>query len=197
MLANARLTTILTVAMLVHGWLEATPVVGQASPFVSVDTAVVYYELPDSTLHDVVTRLNGMRLEGARGPLSQGLTRYTIDAEYRAVAGGGRCTVSHLVVNAVITITLPSWPAVPRRPDRERQAWATIDGALREHENGHRDLTIEAAHELAQDLDGRNTRGCGVLGDVVATSIELAGTRLREKHDELDRNTPTRLPILR
>jgi predicted secreted Zn-dependent protease len=160
-----------------------------------MNTTLEYYEVPDTTLSEAVARLNQTRLQGPDGPPSQGLTRYSIDAEWRAVAGDGACRVEDVVVTVDIVITLPEWPELPRRPEREQRGWAQIDGALRNHEYAHRDLTVEAAKALRDDLEGRETVGCGTLEQVVETSLRLAGGRLNEAHAELDRSTPARLPI--
>lgn len=162
---------------------------------VRAETSERYYEVGAETISGVIERLNGMRLRGANGPLSQGLTRYDIRPEYRALASGGLCRVSSLRVEVVITITLPSWSMAPSRPDEERKRWTTIQDAIRSHEYGHRDLTIEAAEELAESLRGIEARGCGTLRRVVANELAVADGRLREAHAELDRSTPLRLPV--
>ena len=162
---------------------------------VRLDTRVEYYEVPDTTLSEAVARLNQTRLQGPQGPPSQGLTRYSIDAEWRAVAGDGACRVEDVVVTVDIVITLPEWPVLAERPENEQRGWAVIDRALRDHEYAHRDLTVEAAKALREDLEGRETVGCGTLEQVVQTALRLAGGRLHEAHEELDRSTPARLPI--
>lgn len=162
---------------------------------VRLDTTLEYYEVPDTTLSEAVARLNQTRLQGPEGPPSQGLTQYSIDAEWRAVAGDGACRVEDVLVKVDVVITLPEWPVLASRPEEEQRGWARIDRALREHEYAHRDLTVEAAKALREDLEGRETVGCGTLEQVVETALRLAGGRLHDAHAELDRSTPARLPI--
>ncbi|MEM7417104.1 MAG: DUF922 domain-containing protein [Gemmatimonadota bacterium] len=164
-------------------------------PGIHVDTREEYYDLPDSTLTGVVRRLNGMHLQGPEGPPSQGLTTYQIRPEWSALAQGGRCHVRAVEVFATITITLPRWPRVFDRPVGERERWASIDRAIREHEYLHRDLVVEAAGEILEEIRGLDAQGCAVLRRVVGSTLSIADERLDEAHIELDATTPRRLSI--
>ena len=160
-----------------------------------LDVVVEYYAVEEPTLNGVVTRLNQTRLEGPGAARSQGLTRYSILPQWRAMAGGGVCRAENVEVDVNITITLPRWPDVRRRPYQEQVAWETIETAIREHEFVHRDLTRAAAVRLLEQLQGVEARGCRTLRQVVESRVAIEDHRLREAHEELDRTTPSRLPI--
>lgn len=180
------------------GYVEAQdvqPAAGQVTPTIDVRVTERQYEVKGDSLSVVVSKLNRMRVPGGGGRPSQGATRYDIVPEYRALAGGGRCRVADLRVDVRISITLPTWPELDSRPVDERERWDTIEEAIREHEYAHRDLTVEGARALAESLDGRETRGCGALRQVVRSQLSVHGARIREAHAELDRTTPPRLPI--
>ncbi|MCH1569707.1 MAG: DUF922 domain-containing Zn-dependent protease [Longimicrobiales bacterium] len=170
---------------------------GQRSPddVVVVESSEAYYELPDSTLTDVIARLNRTRLAGAGGQMSQGLTEYHIQPSWQPAGAGGRCRVARLGLEVQVRITLPSWPAERFRPEAERASWRTIENAIRSHEYRHRDLTVEAARELARELEALETRGCRALEQVFAGAVALADARLQEAHSQLDRDTPARLSV--
>lgn len=174
---------------------DGQPADGDVTPTIDVRVTERQYEVTGDSLGVVVDKLNRMRLPGSGGRLSQGETRYDIVPQYRALAGGGLCRVADLRVDVRISITLPRWPELESRPVDEREMWETIEEAIREHEYAHRDLTVEGAEELAESLDGRETRGCGALRQVVRSQLSVHGARIREAHAELDRTTPTRLPI--
>lgn len=164
-------------------------------PGIHVDTREEYYDLPDSTLTGVVRQLNAMHLQGPDAPPSQGLTTYQIRPEWSALARGGRCHVRGVEVFVTITITLPRWPRVFDRPVGERERWASIDHAIREHEYLHRDLVVEAAGEILDEIRGLDAQGCGVLRRVVGSKLSIADERLTAAHNRLDETTPRRLSI--
>ena len=154
-----------------------------------METVERSYRLDERSLERVVDRLNATRLEGPNGPPSQGLTTYRIRPEWRATASGGSCRVSRIRVHVEIEITLPEWPWAETVPLEDREKWATIDRSIREHEYGHRDLTVEAAADLLAALQGLEARGCTTLQRVVNSQISVADGRLSEAHAKLDRET--------
>ena len=162
---------------------------------VVVESSEAYYALPDTTLSDVIARLNRTRLAGAGGQMSQGLTEYHIQPSWRPVGAGGRCRVSSLTLEVQVRITLPTWPGEVTRPEEERASWRTIEDAIRSHEYRHRDLTVGAAEDLARDLEALETRGCRALEQAFAGEVALADARLQEAHAQLDRDTPARLTV--
>ncbi len=162
---------------------------------IHVDLREEYYDVDVETLSEVARRLNGMRLQGPGAPPSQGLTTYHIRPEWSARAQGGRCVVRHAQIHVDVVITLPRWPRVFDRPVQEREGWATIDRAIREHEYAHQTLILDAAEELLDELRGLDARGCSVLRQTVASKVAVAGERLDRAHRTLDEETPPRLWI--
>lgn len=162
---------------------------------VHVEVAEQYYDVDAATLGEVVDILNTTRIGGPDAPRSQGLTEYRIRPEWSASASGGRCHVVNAEVFVDITITLPRWPVVFDRPASEREGWAEIDGAIREHEYAHRDLTITAAANVLERLKELDARGCVVLRRVVASTLSVADERLEAEHVALDESTPLRLSV--
>lgn len=165
------------------------------TPGIHLDVREEYYEVTEATLTEVVRQLNRMHLQGPGAPPSQGLTRYHIRPEWTARARGGQCRVQNVAVFVDVTITLPRWPSVFDRPQGEREAWGSIDRAIREHEYAHKDLVVEAAADLLEELSGLRARGCGVLRGVVSSTLAIADQRLDEAHQELDAQSPRRLSI--
>lgn len=166
-----------------------------AVPGVHVEVSEQYYDVDAGSLSEVIEILNTTRIGGPDAPPSQGLTEYRIRPEWTASAGGGRCHVRSAEVFVDITITLPRWPAAFDRPASEREDWVEIDSAIREHEYTHRDLTIAAAADVLDRLNGLDARGCVVLRTVVASTLSVANERLDAAHREFDEETPLRLSV--
>lgn len=162
---------------------------------VVVHTTESYYELADTSLTDVIARLNQMTVAGAGGQASQGLTEYQIEPSWRPAGARGSCRISNLTLDVRIVITLPVWPGQTLRPEDEQASWAVIEEAIRSHEYRHRDMTVEAAEDLAKNLLAIETRGCRALEQAFAGRVALAGRRLREAHAQYDRETPVRLSV--
>jgi predicted secreted Zn-dependent protease len=160
---------------------------------VRLGSDIEYYDVPGTTIDEVIDRLNGLRLEGPGAPPSQGLTRYHILPEWRAVPSGGACRVERLSLRVDITVTLPRWPGLEDRPASERERWRVIDDAIRAHEYRHHEIVVAVAEELAETLRGMQARGCGNLERAVESALSVADGRLREAHAQLDRETPSRL----
>ena len=167
----------------------ATEAQAPPPPGVLVETVEKSYRLDERSLEAVVDRLNSTRLEGPNGPPSQGLTTYRIQPEWRATASGGSCRVSRITVHVEIEITLPEWRWAETVSLEDREKWATIDRAIREHEYRHRDLTVDAAADLLDSLQGLEARGCTTLRRVVNSQVSVADGRLSEAHAQLDRET--------
>ena len=166
-----------------------------AAPTVDVRVSERYYTVTGDSLDVVVAKLNRMRLPGAGGRLSQGTTRYDIIPEYRALAGAGGCRLADLRLDVRIVITLPRWPEVDHRPPEERRRWGIIEDAVREHEYVHRDLTVDGAKALAEDLDGREAGACGTLRRAIRGQLSVHGERIRRAHADFDRRTPPTLSL--
>lgn len=164
-------------------------------PGVHVSVSEQYYDVEAETLTEVVAVLNATRIGGPTAPRSQGLTEYTIRPEWTASASGGRCHVRAVEVFVDITITLPRWPVVFDRPSSDREGWSRIDAAIREHEYRHRDLTIDAAADVLEEIRGLDAAGCTVLRRVVTSTLSVADQRLGTAHREVDESTPLRLSI--
>src|SRR5690606_31415098 len=106
------------------------------------------YPLDAPTFAELVRALNGLSVEGAGAPLSQGLTEYRILPEWSVAAASGVCRVAEARVRVTVVVTLPIWTAVAAASDDERVRWESIRDRIRAHEHAHRDMTLEAAASL-------------------------------------------------
>lgn len=144
------------------------------------------YPLDAPTFAELVRALNGLSVEGAGAPLSQGLTEYRILPEWSVAAASGVCRVAEARVRVTVVVTLPIWTAVAAASDDERVRWESIRDRIRAHEHAHRDMTLEAAASLLDTIGGLSARGCAQLRRAVEAEIALADARLSERHAEVD-----------
>ncbi len=81
--------------------------------------------------------------------------------------GGGLCVVTESVVLVRSVIVLPRW-AGNQTADRELvRAWNGYRFRLREHEDGHRMITLASAAELLDAVQSRPPSPCPTLRDEV------------------------------
>lgn len=76
-------------------------------------------------------------------------THWELRWSFRIASTGGDCHVTSASTDLTVNMSLPRWnpPANAARDLVER--WNRFSTALRKHEDGHRDIAIDAAHELA------------------------------------------------
>lgn len=65
-------------------------------------------------------------------------------------------TLTHMVLNVKIVITMPRWPGVGRRSKAVQKEWKDFTKALLEHEQGHEKLVRAHLGKLAGTLVGKN-----------------------------------------
>jgi predicted secreted Zn-dependent protease len=77
-------------------------------------------------------------------------TQWQLRWDFRVEAPpGGSCRVVSAATSLDIRMTLPRWTQTKDAPPALVKRWSTFADALRKHENGHRDIAIEAAHAVA------------------------------------------------
>ncbi|HIF20829.1 MAG TPA: DUF922 domain-containing protein [Gemmatimonadetes bacterium] len=174
------------------GLLTAAPAAGQGRaqreirPGLQITALEERYPVAEERLADVIDALNHMRLEGERGPLSQGLTVYEVVPRWRYQPASGSCSVITAEVRVEITVKLPMWPGFAKASGDDRFRWRAILEGIREHEYEHRDVTILSAEELLDDLFGLRARTCGALNRAAEGATALADEALRSRHAEID-----------
>ena len=145
------------------------------------------YPVEAETFQGMIDELNDMRLEGERAQLSQGLTVYKVVPRWRYQPDSGGCAVISAEVNVEITVRLPLWPGFATATAEHRLRWQGILGSIREHEYEHRDITIESAGELLENLFALRASTCRALNGAAEAALALAEEVLRSRHAELDR----------
>ena len=144
------------------------------------------YRVEAETFQEMIAVLNDMRLEGERARLSQGLTVYRVVPRWRYQPGSGGCAMISAEAEVEITVKLPLWPGFANASDEHRLRWQSILGSIREHEYEHRDITVDSASELLQDLFALRASTCRALNGAAEAALALAEEALRSRHAELD-----------
>jgi predicted secreted Zn-dependent protease len=165
---------ILALALLASGCLPARARVLAASPMpgleVSVDEA--FYGVGGLTVRDLNRDLfrRALNHEGVRW---QGLTAFRVTYSYLPESDFGGCRAVAPRVHVKVVTTLPRWLDREDAPAWLRSDWDLYLSRLREHEEGHQRIAIDAGHALLEDVASLQAPDCDALRRTAA-AVALA-----------------------
>lgn len=79
-------------------------------------------------------------------------THWELRWSFRIASTGGDCHVTSASTDLTVNMRLPRWNPPRNAPRDLIERWNRFSTALRKHEDGHRDIAIDAAHELASRI---------------------------------------------
>ncbi|MDH5590285.1 MAG: DUF922 domain-containing Zn-dependent protease [Gemmatimonadota bacterium] len=134
----------------------------------------------------VVAAVEAQRLAGdARGAV-HGLTRFDLSRRWQLQAGGGHCTFRGVEIAVSLTIELPSWTSQRDAATVHRRWWEGYIADLTAHEYAHRDVVIEAAGQLYQDLRFLRAATCQRLTHRAQRVVHRAREAMEVRHAAID-----------
>ena len=119
--------------------------------YVREESDIVWYPIVGSSIRDLRSQMR------ANGPHDDAgaYAGYTRNNTYWHIwwrEGGGSCSVTNLAVTTYDTITLPAWSPPPNADSALMAEWSRFVTMLGRHEEGHRDIAIAGAGEIARAL---------------------------------------------
>jgi len=119
--------------------------------YVREESDIVWYPIAGSSIRDLRSQMR------ANGPHDDAgaYAGYTRNNTYWHIwwrEGGGSCSVTNLAVTTYDTVTLPAWSPPPHADSALMAEWARFVTMLGRHEEGHRDIAIAGAGEIARAL---------------------------------------------
>lgn len=123
-------------------------------PEVKVEESVVRpYDISGATLAE----LNAAALRA--GPVSKtsgarvwGVCTWRVTWNFTRGGGDGRCAIEKFTIEVAATIDLPRWMNRDAAAESVISRWDRFAAALRLHEDGHKDIGVRAANDLAARL---------------------------------------------
>jgi predicted secreted Zn-dependent protease len=162
--------------------------VGLASPGVTVDAKIQYYDVNAATMAEMQRAMlrDGVRIEGRTW---SAVTNWNVRWTYQYASLGPLCEITHVRVNVRAVVTLPRWNPTAN-PDSSLLAWwEQFNRGLAEHERGHALLAVAAGKDIVQALEGLTGGPCDVLG---ARANDLGNrfvSSTKSKQEQYDRET--------
>jgi predicted secreted Zn-dependent protease len=155
---------------------------------VSVDST--YYDISGDNANAVRAQLVRLGPDRGAGRYSA-LTRWELNWSYQPlIPVPGGCQTGPIVVNLRVTMTYPRWSASGNVEAGLRERWRTYQTALEMHEQGHRDIAIQAANELTARLSELPLQqSCEQLDQVARGVIREVTSQQEAAQREYDRVT--------
>jgi predicted secreted Zn-dependent protease len=151
--------------------------------YVREESDIVWYPVTGSSVRDLQSQMR------ANGPHDDAgaFAGYTHNNTYWHIVwreGGGSCSVTDVAVATYDTVTLPMWSPPPNADSALTAEWSRFVTMLGRHEEGHRDIAIAGASEIARALAMLSPQAsCSDLAAAANTQGQaiLASIRVRQK----------------
>jgi len=132
----------------------------------------------------------------AKGPASEngrrfdGYTRWNVHWNFRYDTRGRACQITSVQTRLQTTITLPRWANEAQGSAALRQKWASYLTALTAHEQGHRRIGLDAAHEIDRTIAALPPESdCDALGRRANAVANQILERHLQRERDYDRDT--------
>lgn len=102
----------------------------------------------------------------------------------------GKYRIAKANSNVEVKFTMPEWVNYANAPINLRRKWDKYIKALKEHENGHRDLGVEAAQAVIKAIEDVPARSSGeLINNAANAAANRVLERYRAQEKEYDRKT--------
>ena len=119
--------------------------------YVREESDIVWYPVFGSTISDLRAQMH----ENGPHDDAGAYAGYTRNRTYWHISwreSGGTCAVTDVAVTTYDTVTLPMWDPPPRADSAAVAEWGRFLTMLGRHEEGHRDIAIAGAGDIARAL---------------------------------------------
>lgn len=100
-------------------------------------------------------------------------------------AGDARGNVESVTLEPTFTITMPSWPLYRNQPQACKDEWDAMWRALREHEDGHRDLFEQGVATIVSKLESLDQATSGEVDNLMKSTRK----DIQSEQDKYDTKT--------
>ena len=160
-----------------------TPVTAAPPPgILTVRESVEHHDVDAATLDDFVAKLREKSADASQGAAAR--TGAALKVAYRLEPHDAGCRVVGLAVDLDVVMHLPRWqPPEGLRPAIRGQ-WERMKTGIEVHEQGHRDIAVDAGRFLAERLEAVPTAGRDC--DAVGRAILRERIKAQMRHQNID-----------
>lgn len=159
------------------------------SPGLFEDTKTKYYRIYGYTPAQLAKQIEdcGPKIEGY--PPSSAFTDSRVNWLFSSQPTDSGCKITDVIVGVSTVLYYPEWQAEGTIEDGLEQKWQETFPEIKAHEEGHRQLNLDAGREIASTLPGLTSSTCegGIeLGQNTANQIM---DKYRQQSKEYDEQT--------
>jgi predicted secreted Zn-dependent protease len=157
--------------------------------YVREESDIVWYPIAGSSIRDLRSQMQ------ANGPHDDAgaYAGYTRNNTYWHISwreGGGSCRVTDVSVTTYDTVTLPVWSPPPKADAALAAEWSRFVTMLGRHEEGHREIAIAGAGEIARALAMLSPQAsCADLSASANAQGKAILASIRDRQKEYDAET--------
>jgi predicted secreted Zn-dependent protease len=142
---------------------------------VAVQDQVKHYAIHGTTARELAREMRNKGPTLLSGTRAFAFTHWVVDWNPRIQVADNRCSIAAAEVMVVITMTLPEWDGSHAEPKLQAH-WDRFYAALVTHEQGHRQIGLEAGQAIERELMALAADRCDLLR---LRASELAQSILR------------------
>lgn len=117
-----------------------------------VSARQTFYTVEGETAPQLVAEIQNRGPLWSNGYRYEAMHTWKLNRSYGTVQQGDRCHLTTINIAVESEITLPRWEPPTDAPDQLVANWDQYTKALKQHENGHRDISIAAGEQVVQQL---------------------------------------------
>jgi predicted secreted Zn-dependent protease len=160
------------------------------APTPTIHDAVEYRDIVGNTENELVAGLRSNAASTGSNDRFAANTRWRLRWDFRVASDDGSCRVSAASVWLDVDMTLPRWTPPANAKHKLVKRWNAFDAALRKHENGHRDIAIAAANDVASRVAAtKPASDCSALKKTLGAMADGVVRDYRDKEDSYDVTT--------
>lgn len=148
-----------------------------------------YRDVSGSSQAALIASLDRIAI-GESGGRFYGNTHWELRWNFSVASSRGQCRVTAAGTELTVQMTLPRWIPPDRAPRALVERWNAFATALRTHEEGHRDIAIEAARAMQKRVGATPPASdCDVLKRTVGELAHSILDDYRERERRYDETT--------
>jgi predicted secreted Zn-dependent protease len=151
---------------------------------------IEYVDVTGNSQRDLINALDRLSVDDGTGKRFYGHTHWELRWNFNVASEGRDCRVTSVSAQLDVHMSIPRWhPPANADPSLVRR-WNAFVDALRVHEDGHREIAIEAAREIAQRIEAvPPAPKCETLKRTVNIRANTLLDEYREKGRRYDKQT--------
>ena len=149
-----------------------------------------YYDVSGTTPEEIRHHMTKNGTKWDDGQTYDAVTTWDIRYRYDTTREGGGCYVTSAKTKIGIIFRYPRFTPQPETPESVLNRWNTYMNNLQLHEIGHRDLAVDAAHEISESLSAMGSfTTCREADKAVAAVAKEKLGRMKQSQKDYDATT--------